>query len=153
MEPTTDKESVQNPKLSATKAVHAHGGETNGKTSYSWLDDKDKPGKVNKDKKDKKNIEKMENIFNESFTGLKKTGTYLGEFYGSKKSQIFHYSKITLGVLSIVVLFQNLETSQFNLLFWSFSSPKIVLLFGMLAIGVILGYWLHGKSLSTYKHE
>lgn len=43
--------------------------------------------------------------------------------------------------LLVVVLFQNIDASSFQFLFWEFTAPKIFLFIIMLSVGVALGFW------------
>lgn len=68
-------------------------------------------------------------------------------FYRERKSEIKHYATVTASVLFVVVLFQNIASSQFSFLFWEISAPKVVLFFIMLAVGGGVGYWLRGREI------
>jgi uncharacterized integral membrane protein len=52
---------------------------------------------------------------------------------------------VVLALVGLVVMFtlQNLEAVQVNLLFWSFTLRRSVLIFAVLFVGVIAGWTLH----------
>lgn len=61
--------------------------------------------------------------------------------------------RLTLGLVlaGLIVLFtlQNAEVVELRLLFWTWSMPRAVMIFGVLAIGILLGWilssWLHHR--------
>jgi len=76
------------------------------------------------------------------------------QYYYEKKKEIRHYALVTVIALFTVVLFQNYETARFELLFWDFSAPKIILLILMLGVGTGFGYWLKGhRNANIEKRE
>lgn len=51
-----------------------------------------------------------------------------------------HVLVLLLLVILVVVIVQNSETATVKLLFWTFSTSRIVILFLMAALGFIAGY-------------
>ena len=64
---------------------------------------------------------------------------------------------LALGLVALIVIFsiQNAEELQVRFLFWSITTRRVFVLFGVLAIGIILG-WLwraHSDARSEMKAE
>ncbi len=57
---------------------------------------------------------------------------------------------LTIGILGLVVLFtlQNVVTVEVSFLFWTVKLPRAILLFVVLAIGILLGWILK----SVHRH-
>ena len=57
---------------------------------------------------------------------------------------------VTIGILGLVVLFtlQNVVTVEVTFLFWTVKLPRAILLFVVLAIGILLGWILK----SVHRH-
>lgn len=55
---------------------------------------------------------------------------------------------VTILLVAFVVLFavQNAEVLQVNILFWTIESRRVVILFGVLAIGIIVGWIAHSLA-------
>jgi len=55
---------------------------------------------------------------------------------------------LTIGILSIffiiILVLQNSEIVTVNLLFWKLEISRIILILGVLFIGFVLGYIIHG---------
>jgi uncharacterized integral membrane protein len=47
---------------------------------------------------------------------------------------------ILLGVLSIIFIFQNLESVTYTFLFWSLTAPRFLVLLAILLVGMLLGW-------------
>lgn len=60
---------------------------------------------------------------------------------------------VSLNLLALLVIFsiQNAELLQINFLFWSFEMRRALMLFLVLAIGVVIGWTLH--SLRNARSE
>ncbi len=56
---------------------------------------------------------------------------------------------IFLTVLITVVLMQNTDEVKFKVLFWDLYLPKLVILTGFAAVGIILGFMLRGRPSRT----
>jgi uncharacterized integral membrane protein len=63
--------------------------------------------------------------------------------------------KLTFGLvlagLSVLFAIQNAEPVQFRFLLWSFSLSRALMMFILLAIGVLLGWMMH--AVSTYRER
>lgn len=57
---------------------------------------------------------------------------------------------IALALLALLVVFsiQNAEELQVRFLFWSLTTRRVFILFGVLVVGIILGWALHAHSSS-----
>lgn len=57
---------------------------------------------------------------------------------------------IALALLALIVVFsiQNAEELQVQFLFWSLTTRRVFILFGVLMVGIILGWALHAYSNS-----
>jgi uncharacterized integral membrane protein len=53
---------------------------------------------------------------------------------------------IIIGVLFSIILLQNTQIVSFKFLFWEFSMSRIILLPLVMAIGVIIGFFIGRKS-------
>ncbi|WP_407681918.1 LapA family protein [Pseudodesulfovibrio portus] len=49
---------------------------------------------------------------------------------------------ITLLVLFLLFLFQNIQQVEISFIFWTISTPRALLLFATLSIGIVIGYLL-----------
>lgn len=56
------------------------------------------------------------------------------------KAKVF--SMITLLVLFLLFLFQNIQQVEISFIFWTISTPRALLLFATLSIGIVIGYLL-----------
>jgi len=52
---------------------------------------------------------------------------------------------------AVLFIFQNVVVVEIRFLFWTLSMSRSLLLFFLLAIGVIIGWLLHGYSLHRKK--
>jgi uncharacterized integral membrane protein len=59
---------------------------------------------------------------------------------------------LILGVLIIIILFQNTKTMELQLYFWTISMPKIILILLVLIIGFLSGY-ITAKIMSKKKNK
>lgn len=60
---------------------------------------------------------------------------------------------LTLVALILVFFIQNAEELQVRFLFWSVTMRRVYILFGVLAIGIILGWLLRTYMDSRQKEE
>jgi len=60
---------------------------------------------------------------------------------GAMFQRIRHIVALVVLGLAILVAVQNVETVDVDFLFWTFSAPRVLLLFAVFAAGVIVG-WL-----------
>jgi len=56
---------------------------------------------------------------------------------------------LTLAGLAVLFIIQNVAVVEIQFLFWSTQMPRSLLMFLLLAIGIIMGWFLHGYY--TYK--
>lgn len=59
--------------------------------------------------------------------------------------QIRHFAALTLLGLVVIVSVQNVETVDLRFLVWTFSAPRVILLFSLFCVGAIVGWLAHGK--------
>lgn len=59
---------------------------------------------------------------------------------------------IIMGVLCLILFVQNTEIVQLNLLFWTFSMPRFILLFFVLLTGILTG-WVISNLGHLRKHK
>lgn len=61
---------------------------------------------------------------------------------------------VALGLVALIVVFsiQNAEELQVKFLFWSLTTRRVFILFGVLVVGIILGWALHAHA-STRSNE
>jgi uncharacterized integral membrane protein len=45
----------------------------------------------------------------------------------------------------VIVSVQNVETVDLRFLVWTFSAPRVILLFSLFCVGAIVGWLAHGK--------
>lgn len=57
--------------------------------------------------------------------------------------QIRHIAALVLLGLVILVAVQNVEAVDVNFLMWTFTSPRVLLLFAVFAAGAIVGWLAH----------
>jgi putative membrane protein len=56
---------------------------------------------------------------------------------------------LTLAGLAVLFIVQNVAVVEIQFLFWSTQTPRSLLMFLLLAIGITMGWFLHGYY--TYK--
>jgi uncharacterized integral membrane protein len=69
-----------------------------------------------------------------------------------------HIAMTVLAGLAVVIFIQNVAVVELRLLFWTLSIPGALLMFLILSVGTILGWWLRGalsrrKSNPHSKHD
>lgn len=52
-------------------------------------------------------------------------------------------------VLAVIILFQNVQSVPFSLLFWSIHMPLVIWLLLFLVLGFALGYFIKSRGRST----
>jgi uncharacterized integral membrane protein len=57
--------------------------------------------------------------------------------------QLRHIAALVLLALVVLVSVQNVETADVNFLIWTFSAPRVVLLFSVFCVGAIVGWLAH----------
>lgn len=60
---------------------------------------------------------------------------------------------LTLVALIVVFSIQNAEELQVRFLFWSLTTRRVFVLFGVLVIGIILGWIWHAHSVSRPRND
>lgn len=51
---------------------------------------------------------------------------------------------LTLAVLAVLFIIQNVAMVEVQFLFWAMRMPRSLLIFALLAIGILIGWFLHG---------
>ena len=61
---------------------------------------------------------------------------------------------IGLALTSVVVIFtlQNTEVVSINFLFWHFSMSRVLMIFMLLAVGILIGWLLHSLTRHGKRH-
>lgn len=60
--------------------------------------------------------------------------------------QVRHIAALVLLGLAVLVAVQNVETADVKFLVWTFSAPRVLLLFAVFAAGVIVGWLTHRRN-------
>lgn len=92
--------------------------------------------------------------YTEEFVDKSKNITHsVRESYQNNRQSVNQFLIVFAQVLFIIILFQNVQMAEFQILFWSFSSPKIIVFLALLAIGIGFGYWLKGRFAAKVKRD
>lgn len=60
---------------------------------------------------------------------------------------------LLLTALSVIFVLQNTEVVGIRFLFWTLSMSRVLLILLLLAVGVLIGWLLHGFSTPTEPHR
>lgn len=67
-----------------------------------------------------------------------------------------HYRLITILVIIgiiVILIIQNAALVEIHLLFWTITMSRVLLMFILLAVGIIAGWLLHGYSIHRKKER